>query len=73
MRYSVALRKALDKAKPAEGLSRTELEEGIAKITEDLKSPMGDAERIMLCADRESLRKALMHTDHIKYHAPITK
>jgi hypothetical protein len=59
MRYLVALKKALDEAKPAKGLTRAELEDGIAKITTDLKSPMGDAERIMLCADRESLRKAL--------------
>lgn len=60
MQYSVALKKALAEAKPlGEGYSRCELERRIAAISEQLKRPMCDAERIMLCADRESLRKTI--------------
>lgn len=59
MDYTKALKKILDEAKPATGMSRDELQARIAEINEMLKKPMGNAERIMLCGDRASLRKAL--------------
>lgn len=61
MQYAKALKRAQGKALSAVGLSRAELEECIAAIGKALISPLlgGDAERIMLCADRASLRKAL--------------
>lgn len=60
MSYAKKLKRAMDEAEPAgPGLSRGELMRRIASITERLKGPMSDAERIMLCADRASFRKAL--------------
>lgn len=66
MRYSAALRKALIEAKPlGGGYSESELRRRIAAISEQLKAPMGDLERILLCADRGSLRKTLSTKDHL--------
>lgn len=59
MLYANALGKVIDAAKPAIMCSREELKEGIAKISKKLKAPLGDAERILLCGERASLRKAL--------------
>lgn len=59
MQYAKALKKATDEAKPVLGFSRAELQRRIALITEDLKGPMSNAERIDLCAVRASYRKAL--------------
>lgn len=58
-KYHNALEKVLDEAKPVEGYSREELESGIADISKQLRGSLGNAERILLCGDRESLRKAL--------------
>lgn len=62
MTYATALAKALKEAPTATGLSREDLERRIADITDALKGPVGNTERIMLCADRASLRKALAAT-----------
>ena len=59
MRYANALARATQEMSPATGLDRAEIERLIAGINDELKRPVGDAERIMLCADRASLRKAL--------------
>lgn len=64
MLYAAALKKVIDEAKPATGLTRTELEERIAAVSDELKRPLGDAMRIMLCGDRASFRKALAALDH---------
>jgi hypothetical protein len=58
--YAKRLKKALDGARLlGEGYSRGELMRRSAAINEQLKCPMSDAERIMLCADRAALRKTL--------------
>ena len=58
-RYANALARATRGASPATGLDRAEIERLITGINDELKRPVGDAERIMLCADRASLRRAL--------------
>lgn len=52
MQYAKALKKAIDQAKPVMGFSRDELHRRIARITEDLKGPLDNADRISLCAMR---------------------
>ena len=59
MRYAAALEKAVNEAPAAVGMTREEIEQRIAAINAELKRPVGDAMRIMLCSDRASLRKAL--------------
>lgn len=60
MNYAKALQKAIDQAPTATGgIKRADIEAQIAAIGDELKRPMGNAARIMLCADRASLRKAL--------------
>lgn len=59
MNYYQMLKREMDRAVPATGQSREELEAGIAAIGKALIGPLGDGERIGLCADRASLRKAL--------------
>lgn len=63
MHYAKALAAALDEAAPATGMTRAEIEAGIAAINEELRRPCGDALRIMMCADRAALRKALAISD----------
>ena len=57
--YYGVLEQELKKAKPATGFSRAELVEQIDKINELLRGSVPNFERIGLCADRASLRKAL--------------
>ena len=59
MSYASILKKALDEVPAAQGLDRADLEARIAGITKQLKGPASNTERIMLCADRAALRKAL--------------
>ena len=59
MTYAKTLKRAIDNAEPATGMTRTEVEAAIAGISRQLVGPIGNAERIMLCADRAALRKAL--------------
>ena len=61
MTYTKELKKALDEAKPlGGGYSHDELCRRISEITERLKRPVGNTERILLCADRAALRKTLL-------------
>ena len=57
--YAKVLKKVLDSASVAQGMSRVELEAEIASITEQLKHPVGDGMRIILCGERASCRQAL--------------
>lgn len=57
--YAKLLKSVIDGVPPATGMTRSEMEAEIASITEQLKRPIGDAMRIILCGDRAALRKAL--------------
>lgn len=59
MNYAETLDQVMNETPAATGLKRAEIEAGIAAISTRLTRPCGDAERILLCADRASLRKAL--------------
>lgn len=63
MNYSRALEKIQKEAAPATGMTRAELEAAITSITTQLIGPMSNVERILLCGDRSSLRKALANLD----------
>lgn len=58
MNYVQMLKKTMDEAKPATGMSADNIAAALAAITDRLKGPLGNAERIILCAERASLRKA---------------
>jgi predicted unusual protein kinase regulating ubiquinone biosynthesis (AarF/ABC1/UbiB family) len=59
MNYAQTLKKLTDEAPPASWLTREQLEAALAAITQSLKGPMSDGERLILCEDRSSRRKAL--------------
>lgn len=57
--YGQFLHDMVTNAKPAASTDRAKLEAGLATINEQLKRPMSNVERLMLCEDRASIRKAL--------------
>lgn len=59
-KYHRALEK-ISKGNPErfKNLSKTQIEEGIAAISEELKRPMSDTERLMSVGDRADLRSTL--------------
>lgn len=63
MSYAQVLKKVVDAAKPVVGASRSEIEDALKDISALLKGPMSNAERILLCEERASLKKALAAAD----------
>lgn len=59
MNYNAALKKVVDEEPAAQGYSRDELLCRIEVIEQQLKGPMPNVSRILLCGDRSAYRKAL--------------
>ena len=59
MNYYEALKKTMDKARPVTGLTRRQIDDGIAQISKTLTGPMRDSDRIRLCGHLASLKKTL--------------
>jgi hypothetical protein len=59
-KYHKALKKVSEgDADKFKHLSKEQIDEGIAAISEELKGPMSNTERLMLVGDRADLRAAL--------------
>lgn len=63
--YLKALKKVMHNDAPARptSMSRQEIESAIAAISEQLKQPLSNAERLWLVEDRVELRKQLVASD----------
>ena len=59
----------IDKNVPVCSLTRTEIESGIALISDQLKGPLSNAERLWLVEERQGLRKALAQREPAPPHA----
>lgn len=63
MKYAEALKNVVDEEPAAQGYSRGELMRRIEAIGQQLKGPMPNVERILLCGDRTAYQKALAALD----------
>lgn len=61
--YAKLLKEVIDAAPPAASTNRAELKAQLAEIAKWLAGPMSNAERILLCEERASIRKALEQLD----------
>lgn len=61
--YAKLLKEAIDTAAPASSTDRAELKGQLVAINKELSGPMSNAERILLCEERASIRKALANLD----------
>lgn len=61
--YAKLLKEVIDTAPPATSTDRAELKGQLVAITKELSGPMSNAERILLCEERASIRKALEQLD----------
>jgi hypothetical protein len=60
------LKRAETQALRPEDWTRQELEAAIGKLTDELRGPMGNAERIMVCSERRELQVRLRNLKEAK-------